>query len=185
MSNPEFSSSVAVARERLAVYGVATPEANAAFDLDTDADAELQTATVDLLGGAASVGTLPTGSAEVHALLVRGLPYAALLHLIDGLVSLPQGELAEALGISTRTLHRGRETLGKAMPADLASKAWLLAETLALAGIVMGGRAAAERWLAAPAAGLDGARPIELMRTVQGAGLVGDFLRRLDYGVYA
>jgi uncharacterized protein (DUF2384 family) len=32
--------------------------------------------------------------------------------------------------------------------------------------------------------GLDGARPIELLRTVQGAELVNEFLVRLEHGVY-
>ena len=171
-------SNAAVAHERPVAYSVAP------LDPEAEVDAELYAGIGAVLGGEPLIGTLPGSSAEVHACLVRGLPYAALLHMVDGLVSLSQVEVADALGISTRTLHRGKSMAGKPMPADLASKAWLFAETLALAGIVMGGREAAERWLAAPAAGLDGARPIELLRTVQGAGLVGDFLRRLDYGVY-
>ena len=56
---------------------------------------------------------------------------------------------------------------------------------LAQAAEVMGGHDAAERWMAAPAVGLDGARPIELMRTLQGAELVSDFLGRLEHGVYS
>jgi uncharacterized protein (DUF2384 family) len=32
--------------------------------------------------------------------------------------------------------------------------------------------------------GLDGARPVELLRTLQGAQLVTEFLERLEYGVY-
>ena len=40
------------------------------------------------------------------------------------------------------------------------------------------------RWLAAPAMGLDGARPIDLLRTLQGSELVAEFLGRLEHGVY-
>ena len=55
------------------------------------------------------------------------------------------------------------------MPTDLASKTWLFAETLATATEVFGGRAQAERWMSEAAMGLDGARPIDLLRTVRHA----------------
>ena len=42
----------------------------------------------------------------------------------------------------------------------------------------------AERWMSEPVMGLDGARPVDLMRTVQGTGLVSEFLVRLEHGVY-
>ena len=70
------------------------------------------------------------------------------------------------------------------MPADLASKTWLFAETLAKATEIFGSREEAERWMSKPAMGLDGERPIDLLQTVQGAELVNDFLGRLEYGVY-
>ena len=70
------------------------------------------------------------------------------------------------------------------MQADLASKNWLLAETLAKATEIFGSKEEAERWMSKPAMGLDGKRPIELLQTVQGAELVNDFLGRLEYGVY-
>lgn len=89
------------------------------------------------------------------------------------------------LGISGRTLRRQRETPKKPMPADLASKAWLFAETLAKATEVFGSREQAEAWLNKPAIGLDGQRPIDMLQTVQGTELVNDFLARLEYGVYS
>jgi putative toxin-antitoxin system antitoxin component (TIGR02293 family) len=49
---------------------------------------------------------------------------------------------------------------------------------------VFGTQERAEEWLAKPAMGLDRRRPIDLLQTVQGAGIVSDFLTRLDYGVY-
>ena len=89
------------------------------------------------------------------------------------------------LGISGRTLRRQRETPKKPMPADLASKTWLFAETLAKATEVFGGKEKAEEWLNKPAMGLDGQRPIGMLQTVQGTELVNDFLTRLEYGVYS
>lgn len=70
------------------------------------------------------------------------------------------------------------------MPAELASRTWHFAEILAKATEVLGGRDDAERWLMREAMGLDGARPIDLLRTVQGAELVKEFLGRLEHGVY-
>ena len=149
-----------------------------------DASAALSLAVIGLLGGRQMLKSLPQSRAEIHGALVQGLPCAALVHLVDHLSVLGAQELADALGVSTRTLRRQKDHPDKAMPADLASKTWQLAETLAQAMAVMGGRDAAERWLARPAMGLDGARPIDLLRTLQGTELVTQFLGRLEHGVY-
>ena len=149
-----------------------------------DASAAARLALIDLLGGRQMLKSLPQSRADIHRLLVDGLPCAALVHLADHLRVLSAQELADALGISSRTLRRQKDQPAKALPADLASKAWQFAETLAQAIEVFGGRDAAERWLARPAMGLDGARPIDLLRTLQGTELVSEFLGRLEHGVY-
>lgn len=137
-----------------------------------------------LLGVPAS-RTPPDSKVEVHELLVRkGLPYAALFQLVQVNKAIPEHDLAEAVGISTRTLRRARQNPETPMPADLASKTWLLAETLGKATSVLGGKEAAQQWLIEPQTGLDGRRPIDLLRTVQGAEVVTAFLGRLEYGVY-
>ena len=43
---------------------------------------------------------------------------------------------------------------------------------------------AARVWLAKPAIGLDGQRPIDLLATAEGVQVVRDFLCRLRFGVY-
>lgn len=121
---------------------------------------------------------------DVHSAIVRGIPYASLLFLVEQMQELGEDDIAKTLGISARTLRRQSEAPGKRMPADLASKTWLFAETLAKATEIFGGKEEAELWMARPAMGLDGQKPIDLMRTVQGAELVHDFLGRLEYGVY-
>jgi len=50
---------------------------------------------------------------------------------------------------------------------------------------VFGSREAAELWLYRPATGLNRQRPIDLLATPAGVGLVEEFLGRLEYGVYA
>ena len=149
-----------------------------------DACAAASLAVIDLLGGRGMLKSLPQSRAEIHGVLVQGLPCAALVHLADQLRVLGTQDLADVLGISTRTLRRLKDQPDKALPADLASKSWQFAETLAQAMVVLGGRDAAERWMARPAMGLDGARPIDLLRTLQGTELVTEFLGRLEHGVY-
>jgi putative toxin-antitoxin system antitoxin component (TIGR02293 family) len=139
---------------------------------------------IEVMGGRRLFKQWPQSRAEIHGVLVKGLPYAVLLNLVDQLSALTIDDIAAAVGLSTRTLRRQKDQPAKPMPPDLASKTWLLAETLSQAATVFGGRDAAERWLARPAMGLDGARPIDLMQTLQGAELVTEFLGRLEHGVY-
>ncbi|MEK8050950.1 antitoxin Xre/MbcA/ParS toxin-binding domain-containing protein [Ideonella sp. DXS22W] len=140
---------------------------------------------VEFMGGRRWFKTVPQSRAEIHGALVKGVPYAILVNLVDHLTALSADEVAEAVGISARTLRRQKEQPAKLMPPDLASRTWQLAEILAQASAVFGGREAAERWMAHPALGLDGARPIDLLRTLQGAELVTEFLGRLEHGVYS
>ncbi len=138
----------------------------------------------ELLGGSTFSRRKPASRTEIHSTLVAGVPYGALLHLVDSAKGLDEDDIARVLGISTRTLRRQVETPERPMPVDLASKAWLLAETLAKAAEVFGGKDEAEDWMSSRALGLDNERPIDLLQTVQGAEVVGDFLGRLEYGVY-
>lgn len=181
-------------RRRAAALSVAVPAAvlvqepvprwSGAQAPATDAGAAVSAGAIEFMGARRLFKQLPTSRAEIHGALVKGLPYAALVHIVDQLTALSADEVADAVGISGRTLRRQKEQPGKPMPADLASKTWLFAETLAQASDVFGGREAAERWMAKPAMGLDGARPIDLLRTLQGAELVTEFLGRLTHGVY-
>jgi len=50
---------------------------------------------------------------------------------------------------------------------------------------VLGTRDAAERWLAAPAIGLDRRRPLELLVSCEGTTMVKTLLTRMEYGVYS
>jgi len=121
---------------------------------------------------------------DVHSAIVSGIPYGSLIFLVEQMKELEEIDIVRVLGISARTLRRQSEAPDKTMPVDLASKAWLFAETLAKATDVFGSKDDAELWMSRPAMGLDGQRPIDLLQTVQGAELVSDFLGRLEYGVY-
>ena len=146
--------------------------------------AAVSAGAIEFMGGRRLFRQWPQNRAEIHGALVKGLPYAVLVNIVDHLSALSADQIADAVGISARTLRRQKDQPDKPMPADLASKTWLFAETLSQASTVFGSRDAAERWMARPAMGLDGARPIELLRTLQGAELVTEFLGRLEHGVY-
>lgn len=148
-------------------------------------EARLYRLSFGMLGGSEFLPRKFKSRLDVHAGIVEGIPYAALIHLVESIQALDEDDIVGVLGVSARTLRRQRVNASKPMPADLASRAWLFAETLAQASEIFGGRQEAERWLSRPAVGLGGQRPIELLRTLQGAELVHDFLGRLEYGVYA
>lgn len=148
------------------------------------AEEPVSSATYQLLGGRRLLKNKPATRADIHASIVGGVPYAALLHLAGETKTLTESEVAGVVGVSARTLRRQKSTPNKPMPPELASRTWLFAEILAQAADVFGSREEAERWMAHAAMGLDGARPIDLLRTVQGAELVKEFLGRLEHGVY-
>ena len=58
------------------------------------------------------------------------------------------------------------------------------ARTLRLATKIMGGESEAKRWMVKRVMGLDGQRPVDLLRSAEGAEIIRDFLIRLEYGVY-
>lgn len=125
---------------------------------------------------------------ELHEQIIVGLPRSAAVHLASNLREIKPDEAIRALNISQRTWHRikaERDGLSKPLDVDQSSRVWNMAEILALAEDVLGSREEAEQWLTRPAIGLDSRRPIDLMATPQGAGLVKTLLTQLEYGVYA
>ncbi|WP_018912850.1 antitoxin Xre/MbcA/ParS toxin-binding domain-containing protein [Thiomonas sp. FB-6] len=147
--------------------------------------------SMDLLGGAKALKiqvlkNQPYSRIELHKAMRQGaFSYAVLDTLLAGLGALKRKDVADVLGVSTRTLDRQRTAPERSMPADLASRTWMLAETMAKASEVFGGVQQAEAWMDKPAMGLDGCRPIEMLQTLQGVEVVNDFLTRLEYGVYS
>jgi putative toxin-antitoxin system antitoxin component (TIGR02293 family) len=126
----------------------------------------------------------PTNSGDVGSVLARGgLSYGAVEFLVSQLRTLTREEVAKAIGVSSRTLRRRRETPRMRMPMALATRTWKFAEMLATASQIFGGKEQAARWVSKPAIGLDGRRPIDL-QPAEEAELVIDFLGRLEHNVY-
>lgn len=141
---------------------------------------------IDLLGGSDVLRELPVTPLDAHDLILRGLPAAALTHLVDGLEALRDREsLEKAVGMSLRTFQRKKGGGPARLSQEQSGRTWRFAEILAKAAAVFGSREDAEGWLERPALGLDGRRPLDLLATPAGVRLVDDHLERLRYGVYA
>lgn len=137
-----------------------------------------------LLGGPKVPRAASLEMLDVHNAIVRGLPAATLVHLKKSLVLLNTADLTRAIGVSDRTISRHLEQNSGRLGTALGSRVWRFAELLVRATMVFGCQEKAERWLSSNVMGLDGWRPIDLMRTSVGAQLTDDFLGRLEYGVY-
>jgi putative toxin-antitoxin system antitoxin component (TIGR02293 family) len=161
----------------MAVHTEPAPQASHVVELQRVAD---------LLGGIRLLGYKLTNALDVHEMLGRGLPGAALSHLINGLVTPHDpASLEKAVGMSLRTFQRRKRASAKPLSREQSGRTWKFAEILAKATSVLGSQEEAEQWLERPAIGLDQRRPIDLLTTPPGVMLVEDFLERLEYGVYA
>jgi putative toxin-antitoxin system antitoxin component (TIGR02293 family) len=149
------------------------------------AEAPVFKLVIDLLGGPEVLKWQLKDPLDAHELLLRGLPGAALTHLVDSLVLLHDpASLEKAVGISLRTLQRRKVDPGRRLSPEQSGRAWKFAEILAKATAVLGSRAEAEQWLERPAIGLDRRRPIDLLATTAGVEIVETYLERIAYGVY-
>ena len=121
---------------------------------------------------------------DVHQLVQRGLPSRSLSTFVKRFDLIKPIDIYAALGISGRTAQRQIASTDKLLSPEYSSRLWNLAEVMALATRVLGTAAAAERWLDRPAIALNGNRPLDLMKTIQGSAAVKDLLGRLEHGVY-
>jgi len=128
---------------------------------------------------------LPHSLLDAHEVVSRGLPVAALTHLVNRLAALREpAALEKALGMSIRTYQRHKETPHKPLSQEQGGRVWKFAEILAEATSVLGSQPAAEAWLAQPALALDGRVPLDLLGTPMGMSAVETLLGRMRHGVY-
>lgn len=122
---------------------------------------------------------------ERHDLVTAGLPVVEARRFVVSYQHIDRDDVLRAVGISERTLQRGTAGGDRLLDSNASDRALRLASITEQAGDVLGSREAAERWLAAPATGLDQRRPIDLLQSSEGADLVRTLLTRMDYGVYS
>jgi len=107
----------------------------------------------------------------------RQAPLAGLLAALD----LPVRTVAEALGISERTMHRLKHA--PVVPVAIADKVARTLDALGRATEVLETRAAARRWLARPNPVFGGRVPLALLDTSLGWEEVKQVLGRIEHGV--
>ena len=152
--------------------------------LSTAASQDEITRTFEILGGRKTISAPVASTLDVHDLILRGLPAAALERLVaSARLAASDATFESILGISTRTFQR-RMRDREALSPEQSGRVWKFAEILGRARTIFGSDDAAEAWLKAPALGLDQRRPIDLLATPVGVQAVEDYLTRMEYGVY-
>ena len=107
----------------------------------------------------------------------REAPLAGLLAAVDQ----PIRAVAQALGISERTLHRLKHA--PVVPATIADKVARAHDVITRASEVLGSRAAAQRWLARSSPALGGKTPLSHLDTSLGWEQVKQVLGRIEHGI--
>jgi len=125
---------------------------------------------------------IPEIGSDPVAAVRSGLPYAALEHVREHLDA-SDDLLARALGISSRTLSRRRET--GTLTTDESDRLVLLAEIVVLARQALDSAEAARDWLRTPHSILGGESPLDHMDTVAGMNEVKTMLYHVEYGMPA
>lgn len=121
---------------------------------------------------------------DVHDLILRGLPAAALGHVVDAAAVLMPQEVSDAVGVSLRTVNRRRGAPRRALSREQSDRTWQFAELMVRAIEVFGSQEEAERWFRSPAMALEQKRPIDLVTSSIGVKMVEQLLIRLEHGVY-
>ena len=121
---------------------------------------------------------------QTHDLVTEGLPVVVARELMASFHLIDRHTVLSAVGISERTLQRGNAA-GKRLDSNASDRTLRLALVAEQAIDVLGSQEAAERWLSAPAMGLDRRRPIDLLQSTEGTEMVKTLLTRMDHGVYA
>jgi putative toxin-antitoxin system antitoxin component (TIGR02293 family) len=140
------------------------------------------TAVMELLGGRRVIGEPPATLLSLVERVRRGLPPSSFGHLAQRL-ELSEEELAEAVGISRRTLTR-RKREPRFDPQE--SEAVVRVARIAVqASEALGDLAAAHRWLRKGNRALGGRTPLSLLDTGAGAELVSAVLERIEHGTFS
>lgn len=123
-------------------------------------------------------------TSDVYLQIQGGVDARTLRQFFQQLGSIPRELLVRSVGLSLRTMDRALEEK-KVLNADTTDRAARLAEAVALAESVFGDKDAATQWWLRPNTPLGKQVPIVMMQTATGGDLVKQYLRRVEYGVYA
>lgn len=122
-------------------------------------------------------------SLEFDRLIRTGFSFKTGDHLKDEL-KLTDIQLAEALGLSPKTLQRKRKTHERLSRVE-SDILYRTARIFALAALVIEDEGLAKEWMHKSQHGLGGRVPFEMIQTEAGVREVEDLLLRIEYGVYS
>lgn len=135
----------------------------------------------ELLVDAGTTGPTVVSLLSLQPWIQTGLSISALRNVAQ-VIGVRDVAMADFIGVSTRTLQRA--LLQERLNADLSDRLAVIARLMVVAEVVLGSTDEARAWMAAPQQGLDGLRPIDLIRTVTGATEVERLLGQIYHGVY-
>jgi len=125
--------------------------------------------------------------------LVKSRLPASQAKIIISDLAIPSGSASRALHVSVSTLNR-KTKLREALTQDESERVLGLAKLIGQVQSMVDesgdpegfdARAWTARWLSEPLPALGGARPLDLMDTMEGQGLVAETLARIQSGAYA
>lgn len=120
---------------------------------------------------------------QVISLIRQGLP-ASSLHELAERYQLSERQLAQLLGVSTRTLSRLNSSVSRLSPVQ-SDRLFRLARIVGHAESVFDTLDVALDWLKSPNRALAGSIPLSLLDTDAGTLQVDEILTRIEYGVYS
>jgi putative toxin-antitoxin system antitoxin component (TIGR02293 family) len=153
--------------------------------MSDDKEAAMSVAEVaKLLGGPRALGRRITSQLKMADAVDEGLPPASLDRIKHAL-DLTDAELAQAVGIIPKTIHRLRTGKAGHLSSTASDRLYRIARLYLLAIEVLEDDGAARDWLRGPQLGLGDRAPMELMTTEAGSREVEALLLRIEHGVIA
>jgi putative toxin-antitoxin system antitoxin component (TIGR02293 family) len=148
-----------------------------------DTEVEMSVAEVaQLLGGSKVLGRGISSQLKMADAVDRGLPTGSL-DRVKGELGMSDTEVAHALGISLKTIHRLRRDPDRHLSSQASDRLYRLARLYQLASEVLEDAGSAREWLRSPKIGLDNRIPMDLMTSEAGSREVEALLMRIEYGV--
>jgi len=135
-----------------------------------------------LLGGPKILGRSINSQLKMADAVDRGLPTDSL-DRVKMVLGLSDVEVAHALGISLKTIHRLRKDPGRHLSSQASDRLYRLARLYQLANDVLEDPESAREWLRSPQIGLDNRVPLDLTTSEAGSREVEALLMRIEYGV--
>lgn len=129
------------------------------------------------------LGTQIANKDRMHALIKHGMPIRIADNL-KSLLSLGDSDLAQILGITSKTLQRKRKARTTLTSVE-SDRLYRVQSIFALAIKVLGTPEDAKEWLSTPQIDIGDSVPLELLTTSAGSSLVEEVLNRMEYGILA